>query len=158
MISPRRATRRKDPNFYKPTYLIHQVTHIPCFTKQHTILNVLRLHLPLCFFCRGRAPHPCHTIFIVFLILPLPTQTVHWHERWTLPLRWEKRHRFTQKHTQSKFQKTWYKLFVVYATISANRSAAGHIQKVMLFLKFSLLFISKCDYGYRCHWVLVFCL
>lgn len=81
VISPRRATRRKDPNFYELTYLTHQVMHITYFTKQQTVFVVLRLHLSFCVCCRGRAPHPCHTVFIVFLILPLPTPTVHWHKR-----------------------------------------------------------------------------
>ncbi len=107
VISPRRATRRKDPNFYKLTYLTHQVTH----THTHTIFYqaaysffVLRLHLSHCVCCRGRAPHPCHTIFIVFLILPLPTSTVHWHKGWTLPLRWDKGHKFTHTHTHTHTQ------------------------------------------------------
>lgn len=90
-----------------------------------------------CVCCRGRAPHPCHTIFIVFLILPLPTSTVHWHKGWTLPLGWDKGHKFTHTHTHNQISRRLCSL--CHNSSKQIRSTSSFSESDVIFLKFSLL-------------------
>ncbi len=124
--------------------------HTPGNTHTHTIFYqaaysffVLILHLSHCVCCRGRAPHPCHTIFIVFLILPLPTSTVHWHKGWTLPLRWDKGHKYKHTHTHTHTHTIWYPRDIIQALCSLCHNSSKQIGSISSFSESDVIFFLR---------------
>lgn len=92
--SLRRAMRKKEPNSFEPTCPMHQVLHTnassPAFHKTPAYTEAGQLKVAILSFCtcsRSGVASPRDPSFIVFLLVSLPTATLHWLAGWQILLR-----------------------------------------------------------------------